>query len=229
MINKSPHEVYLSQMVELKRRFRAIDSVLGAKKPVTKFEDIDLETVFLQIRKIVELISFSAIVADEKRYQNSRQDDAKFNPKEKGDYTLEWNAANMLIHLSRISPHFLPQALGLMSVNPDGSKHFNGTAAKATHDRLISIYKVAGGYLHIPNPFKSGVAEQQVVKKETARTVIETDVAYLKSIIWEHVKIGLVWKPGFDPKAQDNSETAWMVWFGDKNTNQVRMSLANAI
>lgn len=213
-------------MLEVKRRFRAIDRILGAKKPLTQSEEIDIESAFLQVRKIVELITFSAIISDERRYQRSRELDAVTNPKDKGDYTLDWNAADILKRLSKISPHFLPLPLGEITVQPDGVKHFNEADAKATHDRLISIYKTAGGFAHMHNPYKHNVAELENKKKKTARIELEKEVRYLKSIIWEHAKIGLAWQPDSVPTELDQSETAWLVWFDDKSTDQVRMSLA---
>jgi len=224
-----PHELYLQQMVETKRRFRAVDRILGAKKPLTQNEEVDNESAFLQVRRIVELITFSAIISDEQRYQRSRELDAEVNPRVKGDYTLDWNAVDILVRLSKISPHFLPRPLGEMTVQSDGVKHFNEAAAKATHDRLIAIYKTASGFAHTPNPYKPNGAELEKKKKETARAVLEKEVAYLKSIIWEHAKIGLAWKSGADPTQLEQSETAWLVWFGDKGTDQIRMLLATAI
>lgn len=223
-----PHELYLQQMVEVKRRFHAADRILGAKKPLTRDLDIDNEFVFLQVRRIVELITFSAIVSDERRYQRARELDAVANAKDKGDYTADWNAADILVRLSKISPHFLPRPLGPMEVKPDGTKHFNEAAAKVTHDRLISIYKTAGGYAHTSNPYKANVAELELQKKARARATLVKELAFLKSVIREHVKIGLSWAPGVDPTQLDNGETAWLVWFGDAGTDQVRMSLATA-
>jgi hypothetical protein len=51
----------------------------------------------------------------------------------------------------------------------------------------------------------------------------------LKSIIWEHAKIGLAWTPEADPVQLEQGESAWLVWFGDKNIDSVEMKLANAI
>ncbi len=227
--NLQPHELYLTQMVEVKRRLLAVDWILGAKKPITKDSEIDTECAFLQVRKIIELITFSAIVSDEQRYQRSRELDARKNPKDKGNYTLDWNAAEILVRLSKISPHFLPHPLGPMTEKPDGSKHFNEGDAKLTHDRLINICKIAGGYAHMPNPYNPDGQKLENKKREEARFILEKEVAYLKSVIWEHVKIGLVWKPESVPTELENSESAWLIWFGDKNTDRIRMSLATAI
>lgn len=224
-----PHELYLQQMVEVKQRLRAVDWILGAKKPLTRNEEVDCESAFLQVRKIIELITFSAIVSDEQRYKRLRELDATKNPKDKGNYTLDWKAAEILIRLSKISPYFLPRPLGQMIEQADGTKHFNGATAKLTHDRLIDIYKKAGGYAHIQNPYKLNVINLESKKKETAREILRKEVAYLKSVIWEHAKIGLIWKPDASPTELENSESAWLISFGNKDTDQVNMALATAI
>lgn len=224
-----PHELYLSQMIDVKRRFRAAERILGAKKPLTGNIDIDNECVFLQTRRIIELITFSAIVSDERRYQQSRILDAEVNPRDKGDYTTDWKATDILIRLSKISPYFLPRPLGDMSVQQDGTKHFNATAAKLTHDRLISIYKTASGFVHTSNPFKSNIASQERQKVVGTRETIIKELSFLKSVIWMHAKIGLEWNPGSDPKQIDNGETAWLIWFGDIGTDKISMSLATAV
>ena len=224
-----PHELYLQQMAEVKRRFHAADRILGAKKPLTRDVDIDNEFVFLQVRRIIELITFSAIVSDERRYRRSRELDAVNNTKDKGDYTTDWKATDILVRLSKISPFFLPRPLGPMEVKPDGTKHFNEAAAKLTHDRLISIYKTASGYVHTANPYKANVTEMELLKKAEARRTLLKEISFLKSVIWEHAKIGLTWVPQTDPTQLNSGETAWLVWFGAVGTDQVRMSLAAAV
>lgn len=224
-----PHEIYLRQMVEVKSRFRASYRLLGAKKPLTNNLDIDNEFLFLQLRHIIELITFSSIVADEYRYQRSRELDAAANKKDKGDYTADWNATDILVKLSKISPHFLPKPLGSMTIQSDGTKHFNEAAAKLAHDRLISIYKNSGGYLHSQNPYKENVIELEKQKKISARTTVTKELEFLKSVIWEHAKIGLNWEENADPTQLDNPNTAWIVSFGDIGNDRVQMVLANAI
>ena len=69
-------------MVEVKQRFRAIDRVFGAKKPRTLTDEFDNEFMWLQIRKIVELVVFGGIMADEARYAALRAESPK-----NADYT----------------------------------------------------------------------------------------------------------------------------------------------
>lgn len=219
---KKSSEVYRRQMIEAKRRMRTIDRILAARKPLSGDLAADHELAFLQLRKIVELVTFSCIVADEERYQRARELD-------KGNYASDWNAGDILSKLVKISPHALPKPLGTMEVQSDGVKHFSEAKAKATHDRLIEIYKIAGGFAHAPNPFKPGVLEQDRRKQDNARDVLQKQLAYLKSILWDHVKIGLPWAPGMDPLEVESGETAWLVWFGDKNSNDIKLMPAQAI
>lgn len=221
-------QTYRRQMIEAKRRMRTIDRILGARKPLSGDLATDHELGFLQLRKIVELVTFSCIVADEQRYQRSRELDAVSNKRDKGDYASDWNAGEILSKLVKISPHALPRPLGPMEVQSDGVKHFLEAKAKATHDRLIEIYKIAGGFAHVPNPFKLGINEQEQRKQDTARQVLKKELNYLKSIIWEHVKIGLPWSPGMDPLEAESGETAWLIWFGDKNSNDIKFIHAQA-
>src|SRR5450830_1927840 len=105
-------QIYRRQMVEVKRRMRTIDRILAARKPLSGDLAVDHELGFLQLRKIVELVTFSCIVADEQRYQRSRELDAMGSKRDKGDYALDWNAGDILSKLVKISPHALPRPLG---------------------------------------------------------------------------------------------------------------------
>lgn len=226
---KKSSEVYRKQMIEAKHRMRTIDRILSARKPLSGDLAADHELGFLQLRKIVELVTFSCIVADEERYQRARELDAVANKRDKGDYASDWNASDILSKLVKISPHALPKPLGALEIQSDGVKHFSAAKAKATHGRFIEIYKIAGGFAHAPNPFNPGIVKQERRKQDSARAVLEKELAYLKSILWEHVKIGLPWAPEMDPLEMESGERAWLVWFGDKNSNDIKFLHADAI
>jgi hypothetical protein len=226
--SQKPHEIYLAQMIEAKQRFRAAARILGAKKPLTGDMHIEHECAFMQVRKIIELITFSAIVTDEQRYKRSREIETKTNGRDKGDYTTDWNAAEILKRLSKISPHFLPIPLGAMSDLPDGTKHFDRASVKLTHGRLIELYKTVNGYAHAPNPYRPNQAAMAIEKRTNAREILKKELAWLRAVIWDHVKIGLTWVPGDDPNELAGGENAWLVWFGDQRNDQIKMALAQA-
>ncbi|MBX9913412.1 MAG: hypothetical protein K2Y25_05900 [Pseudomonadaceae bacterium] len=224
-----PHELYRIQMVEVKRRFRVAAKILDSKEPLTGDVDIDNECVFMQVRRIIELITFSAIASDQQRYQRKRELEAERDTRDNGDYTTDWNAPQILKRLNKISHLFLPRALGQMTVQPDGTKHFDhALTGLTTHSRLIEIYQSANGYAHTPNPFKENQIETDKDKRATARLTLQKDLAWLRAVIWNHAKFGLSWKPEDDPTQPAESETAWLIHLEDESTDQVTMALATA-
>lgn len=221
-MGEAPHLIYRKQMLEVKRRFGIVDRILGAKKPRTHSEETDDEFMWLQIRQIVELISFSAIASDQARYAAKRQTDGS-----KQDYRSDWRAGKILEHLQKISPHFLPQPMGVIKVNSDGSKHIgDGATVKGTLSRLKAIHETAGGHLHANNPFITEISQAAAVLN--SRVQIKADVEYLKNLIWEHYKIGLEWTARGEPATLANSESAWLISFGKPNSPEIQMMLAIA-
>jgi len=180
--------------------------------------------MWLQLRKIVELITFSAIAADEARYAAKRSKDGGNN-----DYRKDGKAGKILEHLQQISPHFLPQPIGPINVNPDGSKHINQGATQATLDRLKNIHETAGKHLHAHNPFDPGSEPKQAAARASAREQIKVELAYLKGVIWEHYKIGLAWDAGENPHALANGNSAWLITFGKPEAPDIQMMLAKAL
>lgn len=166
-----PHERYRSAMVEVKQRLRAIDRVLGAKKPRTLTADLDNEFMWLQVRKIVELVTFGGVMADEARYAALRAE-AKDNP----NYRRDWKVGQILKRLAEITPHYLPRPLGDMLLLKDGTKHFEAGKEKETVERFVQIYELAGEHLHVSNPFDEEAAANQQLMLAQSRARLEVEV-----------------------------------------------------
>lgn len=211
-------------MVEVKRRFRAIQRVLSAKKPRTLSAEFDDEFMWLQLRQIVELVAYSAIASDEARYAALRQEQNK-NP----NYRVDSKPAKVLKHLSQISPHFLPKSMGTMVEQPDGVKHFQEGPEVAMLDRFLEIHDTAGQHLHAINPFNEEDVKDLKARLATARRRIEAETRYLRGVLWDHAKVGLQFQPGAPPRELENSEQAWIVKFGPSDTDDVQMILAKGI
>jgi hypothetical protein len=211
-------------MVEVKRRFRAIDRILGAKKPRTLSAEFDDELMWLQLRQIVELVAYSAVAADEERYAALRREQDK-----NSDYRVDSKPAKVLQHLSKISPHFLPKSLGTMVAQSDGVKHFEQGPEVAMLDRFLEIHDTAGQHLHAINPFNEQDVKDLKARLAVARRRIETETRYLKGVLWDHAKVGLQFQPGASPRELENAEQAWIVKFGPADTDAVQMILAKGI
>jgi hypothetical protein len=219
------HERYHVAMVEVKRRLRAVNRILGAKKSRTLTLDTDNEFSWLQVRKVIELVAFAGISSDEARYAALRME-AKDNP----DYTRDWKVGDILKRLSKITPHFLPIPIGSVQVMGDGLWHFNEGKEKQTLERFVEIYERAGEHLHVPNPFGEVSLEQHQQLVTSSRKQLYKDVLYLTSVLWTHAKVGLEFDPKDDePRGAANPISAWLVQLGKPETEEVRVVLAEGI
>lgn len=216
--------LYHDHMIEVKRRIRAIDRILGAKKPRTLTAEFDDEFMWLQLRQIVELVAYSAIAADEARYAALRQEQDK-----NADYRVDSKPAKVLKHLSQISPHFLPKSLGVMVPQADGTKYFESGPEVAVLERFLDIHDTAGQHLHAINPFNEEDVKDLKVRLAAARRRIEMETRYLKGVLWDHAKVGLQFQPGASPRELENAEQAWIVKFGAPDTDGIEMMLAEGI
>ena len=217
-------QLYRDHMIEVKRRLRAIDRILGAKKPRTLTAKFDDEFMWLQLRQIVELVAYSAIAADEERYAAFRQEQEK-----NADYRVDSKPAKILKHLSQISPYFLPKSLGDKVPQADGTKHFESGPEVAVLERILDIHDTAGQHLHAINPYNEENVKELEIRLAAARRRIETETRYMKGVLWDHVKVGLRFQPGASPRELENAEQAWIVKFGAPDTDGIQMVLAKGI
>ena len=215
--------LYRDHMIDAKRRFRAIDRILGAKKPRTLTAAFDDEFMWLQLRQIIELVAYSAIAADVARYAALRQEQDK-----NADYRVDSKPAKVLKHLGQISPHFLPKSLGAAQLMSNGTKHFDSGPEVAVLDRFLEIHEVAGQHLHAINPFNDEDVKDRKARLAQARGRIEAETKYLKGVLWEHAKVGLQFQPEASPRELENAKEAWIVKFGAPDTDVIQIVLAEA-
>jgi len=221
-MNFAPN-LYHAHMVNAKQRFLAIDRVLGAKKPRTVSVDLDNDFCWLQLRNIVELVAFSCIISDEKRYAALRAETTK-NP----DYKRDGKAGKIFDNLSLINPHFLPTPIQpVPETTTEGLLHFKEGGAVQTLDRFVNIFQTAGQYLHTPNPFEPENLFEYGQMLVDSRTRIKVELAYLKGVLWHHAKVGLAFDGG-DPRQFTDHETAWIINFGKADSFEISMTLATA-
>lgn len=216
--------LYKRQMTDVLRRIHAVERILGAKKPRLLDSNIDDDSMWLQIRKIVELVTFGGITADEERYAALRAEDAS------PDYTQDWKVNKILPRLVSITPHYLPIPINAGKRMKDGLVSFDEVGPERTSAKFIEIYNRAGNYLHIANPFSPMKASEVEHAKIISRDLLRKDLVYLKCVLWVHAKVGLAFDRSTDrPKEAANPETAWLVRFGFPKPNEVEVTIAEGI
>jgi hypothetical protein len=133
---------YCNYMEELKHRVSLVRSLM-TRSVSTGYPAFDTEMVFLQFRKILELVAFASLIANKDVYSAAYQ-----------EFASHWNARKMLGYLEKVNPDFYPVALEPFTPTADGVKHFPRAAdGFLTQDEFVTLYKICGKLLHARNPF----------------------------------------------------------------------------
>src|SRR5947207_11651004 len=135
--------MYINCMEEVRDRVSLAKSV-GEHKITTGREVFDVELVFLQLRKVLELIAFASLTANKEKYSAAHE-----------KFATHWRAKAMLQELEKINPDFYPMPIERPELQPDGVNHcpaiLNGFLTK---EDFALLYDKTGDTLHVQNPFK---------------------------------------------------------------------------
>lgn len=225
----SAHEIYRTQMSDAKLRILAVEQLLASSSPVTGLAALDLEFCFLQIRRIIECVTFGALVREQSRYASLREIEKTENHRDHGDPARDWQAPEILKRLVALSPHALP----IPHKNPveiaPGRFHFDRQNLEVNHSRLIELYKRAGGYLHARNPLSADFFEVVALERkkyEDAPEEVRRALAFLRALIWCHIAVNLESHGENDPRTPGSPQQAWLIDFGSDHSAHVGLTLA---
>jgi hypothetical protein len=136
--------LYINCMEEVRDRVNLVRSV-GEHRTTTSREVFDVELVFVQFRKVLELIAFASLTANKEKYSTAH---AKF--------ATHWKANLMLRELEKINPDFYPMPVRQPELRHDGVKHCPAvTDGFLTKEDFVLLYDKTGDILHVQNPFKA--------------------------------------------------------------------------
>jgi hypothetical protein len=226
-----PHEIYRTHMMEAKARLLAAERVLQLSSPVTGLQSLDLEFCFLQIRRILEAFTFSAMLREEQRYSKLREQQRQDNCRDHGDPSKDWNAQDILKRLVSLSPHALPIPIAKATKQHSGVTHFDRHQISVNHGRLIEMYKMCGGFLHGKSPLVANyvaLVDSERAKYEQAPVEVQRALKFLRKLLWHHTAIQLDWSDPNDPRCPDSPQSAWIVDFGADRGQDVTIILAEA-
>lgn len=146
---------YCDLMEEIKRRTSVIDFFLSGAGHAL-FEPTTLESIGLQVRKILELIAMASLVANKRAYSKVYSDFAK-----------SWNAEYLLKDLARVNPDFYPKPLVEQpSKDPRVKNHPVAREGDyLTKEEFIKVYKKCGAIMHASNPLGRKLSYEYYKKK----------------------------------------------------------------
>lgn len=141
---------YIDCMKQVKYRLQHIDELIkfisGEHSPFA------LESVALQVRKILELIAFSSIASCKGLYENIRFE------YDQNDYRKDWNAKSILLTMDKINPGFYPNPFKFSTglVERDGKRGREICPISEnylTRKKFEKLYARVGKFLHADNPW----------------------------------------------------------------------------
>lgn len=130
-------------MGEIKWRAEAIKFLRSGGGQALPYNPTTTESICLQIRKILELIAFSSLIANQEAYASIHKHFAK-----------HWNAKFLLADLERVNPHFFPKPV--VETRQGEITHCQDlTDGFLTKADFLHVYEKCGGMLHARNPYDS--------------------------------------------------------------------------
>jgi len=171
---------YCYLMEELKLRMSVIDFLLQGGGHAL-YQPPTVESVCLQIRKILELIAFSSLTANKDIYSAAYE-----------SFASHWHAGRLLRDLAKVNPDFYPKPVVEIPSKLPGvvSELKNREPDYLTKDDFVAVYDQCGGIMHAANPYG------QEIDYATYQRQIPTWRSKIMYLLNTH-QVQLVNEPGF--------------------------------
>ncbi|EGQ8204581.1 hypothetical protein [Vibrio cholerae] len=137
MNNSRIRKKYLHLMWEVDKRLEILKA-LSSENINVMYPQATIETEALQLRKTLELIAYSSLVAHKELYESVRADIAK-----------DWHAKRIIKKVSSINPDFYP----IPTKGFYDGKWNDLRGGFLTVNQFEYLYDSCGDLLHINNPF----------------------------------------------------------------------------
>jgi hypothetical protein len=133
---------YCNCMAQIRQRINLVQQVLN--RAITTGEEVfDIEVIFVQFRKILELIAFSTLTANKEKYSAAHE-----------NFAQHWKAKSMLDAVEKLNPNFYPVPHRLPEILPNGVKNLTPlTEGFLTKSEFEFLYDKSSEVLHVRNPF----------------------------------------------------------------------------
>lgn len=134
---------YCACMAEIKQRIVLIESFVGGV--TLGQESYDYELVSLNLRKILELIAFSSLVANKEIYSKVHK-----------EYLHHWRTGKLIENIEKLNPDFYPKPLQLPSPIGQGPTNFlDSNKPYLKRDEFSRLLNLCSDVLHVWNPYSS--------------------------------------------------------------------------
>lgn len=135
---------YISLMWEIKKREEVIKCLVEGDCNVM-YPQVALETVFFQLRKIVEIIAMSPMLVNKKEYRQASK-----KPE------FDWRLKSIIENLSKANPDYYPKPVNIIKEEGKFDKFETIDSGFISKDDLLEVYEHCSEFLHSKNPLKDG-------------------------------------------------------------------------
>jgi hypothetical protein len=146
-MQQSDIQKYCNLMDEVKRRTLVMNA-FGNRMTTTPFGATNIECVYLQLRKILELIALGSLVANKVAFSKVYSEFSKY-----------WNAQYLLRDIERINPEFYPKPIIEKPGTKPGVKSDLELKVTGflTKEDFLKLYEKCGKIMHAGNPYGTQV------------------------------------------------------------------------
>ncbi|MDF1762760.1 MAG: hypothetical protein P1U57_05060 [Oleibacter sp.] len=158
---------YCDLLEELKLRVKTVQDIVNKNVPISSFGEKSFadEFIFLQIRKILELIAFGSMASNIVEYE-----------KLYSDYKNNWRAKKIIERLERVNKDFYPVPLQQTSA---GAPLENVRSGFLTKDDFVFLYDVCSKVIHSKNPYSE-------IHKIDIKMSVDDWMHRIASLLWFH-------------------------------------------
>ena len=175
--------LYQNCLYEIKRRIVVIAEHLNGVT-TEKYLIIEVETICLQFRKILEKIALMSLVANKELYAEQNEKFAK-----------HYHAERIMKDLERINPDFYPVPTKRVKHENKVDEWIEIESGYLTKEELVKIYEKCGGMMHAQNPFASEKPLKEIQEcfpEWLTKICILLDHHHIKLVGGEVVIVGLM-------------------------------------
>ena len=139
--------IYARVMEEIKLRTVVVYSFLQGSSSAV-YHITRIESIYLQIRMILELIALASLAANKSLFEENRR---KFHK--------HWNPADILRDIEALNPGYYPKPVQEVACSEPGIKSelMLLTSGYLTREELVSFHGKTGNILHARNPFRDEI------------------------------------------------------------------------
>ncbi|QZO12314.1 hypothetical protein [Pseudoalteromonas piscicida] len=193
---------YCDLLEEVKLRIKTVQAIVKKEVPEQPFgcTNFSEEFVFLQVRKILELIAFGSMASNISVYEKAHS-----------DYQNNWRTKNILKRLEDLNKDFYPLPLKEVETQEGNRALVNVQDGYLTKNDLVFLYDVSSKVIHAPNPYAEA-------RKIDLKMSIDDWMHRIASLLWFH-QIKLV-----------DSNVSWLVYLihpETKKSQAIQLAHAN--